>query len=292
MEDRKDIVSIYFKEASAAQLLSRQEEKDLSLKITRWSTNKSNCGHRARLDAREAKEIMIVSNLRLVIKIAKKYENMGLDLLDLISEGNIGLVDSVERFDPNKGVKFSTYASFWIKQYIRRALSNQSRTIRLPVPVVEERQKIAKYKDNFNKKHNREPTFEEISKRFKFKKDKLLRLLQSGITPTSLDMSLGDSEENGNVLGDIIEDVKAGNPSLVAEKNDMELIIAEVLNKLKKREKYIILRRFGLNNFEQETLESIGKRYGVTRERIRQIETMALRKIRFHFKKKIQTKYD
>ena len=288
MEENRDIVSIYFDEACKVPLLSREEERVLAFKIIKWNGNKSNCGSHARQAARDARERMTLSNLRLVIKIAQKYKNMGLDLSDLISEGNIGLIESVERFNPNKGVKFSTYASLWIKQYMRRALSNKSRTIRIPVPVVEEKQKIAKYKNYFNKKYNREPTFEEIKKRFKFKKEKLTRLLECGYVPASLNMNLND-DSNPSLEG-IIEDLKTENQSVLVEKKDMALAINEILNKLSKREKYIISRRFGLNNLEQETLESIGKKCGVTREIIRQIETVALRKIRFHFKKKNKNK--
>jgi RNA polymerase primary sigma factor len=288
MEENRDIKNIYFEQASEAPLLSREEEKDLAVKIAKWSKNKSNCSSHARRVGKAAKERMIASNLRLVITIAQKYENMGVDLMDLISEGNMGLVESVERYDPNKNVKFSTYAALWIKNHIRKCLCNQSRTIRIPIPVFEEKSKILKYKNNFIKKYNREPSFAEIKKRFKFSKAKLTRLLQCGGPPSSLNMTINDDSET--TLENIIQDSIAKNPATEAELKDLSKAINNVLNKLNKREKYIIIRRFGLNNFEKETLDAIGKRYKLSRERIRQIETVAMRKIKFHATKVLKIK--
>jgi RNA polymerase sigma factor (sigma-70 family) len=283
MQINRKIKDIYFEQASEAPLLSRQEEKDLAVKIAKWSKNKSNCSGHARKVAKAAKEKMIVSNLRLVIVIAQKYENNGVDLMDLINEGNMGLIESVERYDPNKGVKFSTYSALWIKQYIRRYLSNHSRTIRIPIPVFEEKTKVNKYKNNFIKKHNREPSFEEIKKRFSFSEVKLKRILECGAPVSSLDMTLND--DNTTTLENILEDLTAKNPASTIELRDLSDSINKILNKLTKREKYIIIRRFGLNNFEKETLDAIGKRYKLSRERIRQIETAAMRKIKFHVTK-------
>tara|TARA_B100000676_G_C18052089_1_gene831885 strand:- start:320 stop:1201 length:882 start_codon:yes stop_codon:yes gene_type:complete len=290
MEERRDIQKIYFDEAAEAPLLSRKEEAELVDRLMRWSKNKAKCGSHTRKKGKEAKQRLILSNLRLVIKIAQKYENMGLDIMDLISEGNIGLVQSVERFDPNKGVKFSTYAAIWIKQHIRRALGNQSRTIRIPIPVYDEKSKILKYKANFNKRHNREPSFDEIRKRFKFPKEKLTRLLQCGGPPTSINMKVGDEGET--TLESILVDSSSKNPYEKADSKDLSETFKVILNKLTSREKYIIMRRFGMNDYDQETLESIGDDYKISRERVRQIETQALRKIRFHAKKLLDVKLE
>ena len=267
-----------------ASLLSREEEKDLATKVQKWKNNRK-AGEATRKIGAEAKDKMIKANLRLVIKIANQYKGNGLELSDLISEGNMGLIEGIDRFDPLRGAKLSTYCSWWIKQHIRRALSNKSRTIRVPIPVLQEKNKIKKFINKFEKENDREPSFEEIRKKFKFSEEKLQRLLESGQYIQSLDGFTGD--EDGFALGDIIEDSSFQNPSLFAEIKDNEKLLERILDKLEDREKLIIIKRFGLSDQNKQTLEQVGKICGVTKERIRQVEMMAMRKLRFYVKKEI-----
>jgi len=283
------ILKKYFETVSEVPLLSSEEEKELAESIFKWRTNRK-AGEATRKKGIEAKEKMIKSNLRLVIKIANKYKGYGIDVSDLISEGNMGLIEGIEKFDPNRGVKLATYASWWIKQHIRRALSNKSRTIRVPVPVLEEKNKINKFKNTFEKKNNREPSFEEIRKEFNFPREKLRRLLETGQAITSLEANLGQKDTLS--LADVIEDVSIEDPAFVAEKKDELKVIKKILNKLNERERAIIIKRFGLNNEDKDTLENIGKIHGVTRERIRQVEILAMNKLKFYIKKEMKSIYD
>lgn len=279
-----NIINSYYNSVADASLLSREEEKDLATKVQKWKNNRK-AGEATRKIGAEAKDKMIKANLRLVIKIANQYKGNGLELSDLISEGNMGLIEGIDRFDPLRGAKLSTYCSWWIKQHIRRALSNKSRTIRVPIPVLQEKNKIKKFINKFEKENDREPSFEEIRKKFKFSEEKLQRLLESGQYIQSLDGFTGD--EDGFALGDIIEDSSFQDPSLFAEIKDNEKLLERILDKLEDREKLIIIKRFGLSDQNKQTLEQVGKICGVTKERIRQVEMMAMRKLRFYVKKEI-----
>jgi len=280
-----NIINSYYNSVAGTPLLSREEENDLATKVQKWKNNRK-AGEATRRIGLESKDKMIKANLRLVIKIAYQYKGNGLEVPDLISEGNMGLIQGIDRFDPRRGAKLSTYCSWWIKLRIRRALSNKSRTIRVPIPVLEEKNKIKKFINNFEKENDREPSFEEIRKKFKFSEEKLQRLLESGQHIQSLDGSTDD--EDSFALGDLIEDSSSQNPSLSAEIKDNEKLLERVLEKLGDREKLIIIKRFGLSNQNKQTLEQIGKICGVTRERVRQVETIAMRKLRFYVKKEIR----
>ena len=254
----------YLQEIGQFPLLTPQQEIELAGKIKKGDA--------------AARERMINANLRLVVTIARDYTNLGLPLLDLISEGNIGLTKAVERFEPTKGAKLSTYAMWWIKQSIKRAMANQSKTIRLPVHLADKIAKVRRVSLQMSDELGREPTDEELGEEIGIDSDKIARLKSVGIRPTSLDAPITD--DDSMEYGDVIGDNEAQTPfELLRDKN----LLGEVdglLGVLDPREKKIILQRFGLDGGNPKTLEDVGKDFGITRERIRQLQNTALAKLR------------
>ena len=254
----------YLQEIGQFSLLTPRQEIELAKKIKKGDT--------------AARERMINANLRLVVTIARDYANLGLPLLDLISEGNIGLTKAVERFDPTKGAKLSTYAMWWIKQSIKRALANQSKTIRVPVHLVDKVAKVRRVSLQMSHELGREPTDEELGEEIGIDSDKVARLKSVGIRPASLDAPI--AENDSTEFAEIIGDDEAQTPfELLRDKN----LLGEVdglLEVLDSREKKIISQRFGLDGGEPKTLEDVGKDFGITRERIRQLQNIALAKLR------------
>ena len=260
----------YMREIGKTPLLTIQEEIVLAAKIKRGN--------------KEARATMIKANLRLVVKIAHDYGNIGLPLMDLISEGNIGLMKAVERFDPAKGGKLSTYAAWWIKQSIKRALANQSKTIRLPVHLVDKISKIRRVAISMSEALGREPTDEELAEEVGICAAKLAQLRTVSIRPASLDAPM--SEEDGTQFGEIVGDDNAVDPAENLSDKNMQEEIADLLHVLDERERKIIMARFGLDGGNARTLEEVGEKFGVTRERIRQLQNMALAKLRRALRKR------
>lgn len=259
-----DTLQLYLREIGQVKLLTPQEEITLAKRIRRGD--------------KKAREQMITANLRLVVKIAREYEGLGLPLLDLINEGNIGLMKGVERFDSNKGAKLSTYASLWIKQAIRRALSNQSKTIRLPVHVFDKMTHIRRAEVKLRETLDREPTNEEVADNLGLNTRRIRQYREAARAPVSLDSPI--SEDNSTSISDHVADASAAAPfDEIVKHNDNELM-REVLATLDARESRILSMRFGLDNGRPKTLEEVGERLGVTRERIRQIQEQALQKMR------------
>jgi RNA polymerase primary sigma factor len=278
MENNKDILNIYMKEAASEKLLSKDEEIKLASLVRKW-LDSPRPGKVMRRNGEEARDKLIKSNLKLVIKIAKDYRNLGLEYSDLIAEGNLGLVQGVEKYDPTKGSKFSYYASFWIKQSIRRAISNKGRTIRLPVGVIDKKIKILKYKNNFLEKNFEEPTNEEVAEGVGMPLDKVESLSKLAFQSKSLNEKIS-ADHSSTELEEILEDSQVESPFRVFLHKDEETLLNKFLKKLDIRQQYIIKYRFGLGDVEPETLESIGKKFNLTRERIRQLEGAALVSLR------------
>ncbi|MDA7921419.1 RNA polymerase sigma factor RpoD/SigA [Verrucomicrobiales bacterium] len=263
-------IKIYLREIGKTALLSREEEVQLADRIKNGD--------------REARAHMIKANLRLVVKIAQDYANYGLPLLDLISEGNIGLMKAVERFDPNKGGKLSTYAAWWIKQSIKRALANQSKTIRLPVHMVDKISKMRRVAMVLSEELGREPTDEELSEEIGIDRAKLSHLKSAAMRPASLDAPIG--EDDNTQFGEIIGDEKALTPLELLSHKNMHMQLDDLLEVLDERERKIVDARFGLGGQKPKTLEEVGQEFGVTRERIRQLQNIALKKLRRALQKK------
>jgi RNA polymerase primary sigma factor len=255
---------VYLRQIAQYPLLSPAQEVDLAAKIKKGNV--------------AAKDEMIRANLRLVVKIARDYANLGLPLLDLISEGNIGLVKAVERFDPAKGGKLSTYGAWWIKQSIKRALANQGKTIRLPVHLVDKIAKIRRVGAGLSDELGREATDEEIAEEVGMNAAKVTQLKQAAIRPASLDAPVG--EEDSTEFGELVGDTAAVDPYESLSDKNMQMEMGDVLEQLDDRERKIINSRFGLDGSEPITLEEVGDKFGVTRERIRQLQNIALGKMR------------
>ena len=259
-----DPVRMYLKEIGRISLLSPEEEMELSVRVAEGDE--------------EAKNILAESNLRLVVSIAKRYVGRGLLFLDLIQEGNIGLMKAVEKFDYDKGYKFSTYATWWIRQAITRALADQARTIRVPVHMVETINKMARIQRQLTLELNREPSEEEIAKKMGISVDKVREVIKISQDPVSLETPIG--EEDDSHLGDFVPDERSLSPEEYATNEILKEEIKSVLATLQPREQQVLELRFGLIDGTSYTLEEVGKRFNVTRERIRQIEAKALRKLR------------
>jgi RNA polymerase primary sigma factor len=262
----------YLREIGRIPLLTPQQETELASKIKKGDA--------------EARERMINSNLRLVVTIAHDYANLGLPLLDLISEGNIGLTKAVERFDPTKGAKLSTYAMWWIKQSIKRALANQSKTIRLPVHLVDKVAKVRRVSLQMSDELGREPTDDELGEEIGIPGDKVARLKSVGIRPASLDAPIGD--DDSTKFGEMIGDEEAQTPFELLRDKNLRGEVDGLIEVLDDREKKIISQRFGLDGGQPKTLEDVSKDFGVTRERIRQLQNIALAKLRRALSKKEQ----
>ena len=269
-EDSDSGIKIYLREIGQIPLLTIQQEIDLAAKIQK--------GDKA------ARSLMIRSNLRLVVKIAHDYANLGLPLLDLISEGNIGLMKAVERFDPAKGGKLSTYAAWWIKQSIKRALANQSKTIRLPVHLVDKISKMRRVAMQMSEELGREPTDDELAEEVGLSSSKISQLKTVSIRPASLDAPISD--DDSTEFGEIVGDLEAMNPFEQLRDQNLRDEVGDLLTVLDEREKKIIYSRFGLDGGKAKTLEEVGKKFGVTRERIRQLQIIALMKLRRALQKK------
>jgi len=263
-------LKLYLREISRTPLLTPAEEVELAAKIKDGD--------------KQARTRMINSNLRLVVKIAQDYSSYGLPLQDLISEGNIGLMKAVERFDPEKGGKLSTYAAWWIKQSIKRALANQSKTIRLPVHMVDKIAKMRRISSMLAESLGREPTDDELSEEIGLPRRKLAMLKQASQRPTSLDAPINDGE--ATQYSEIIGDEHAENPLMALSDKNMHGELDELLAVLDQRERQIIDERFGLNGRKPLTLEEVGREFGVTRERIRQLQNVALTKMRKALRRK------
>lgn len=259
-----DPVRMYLKEIGRIPLLSAEEELALSVSV-------ANGGE-------DAKNRLAESNLRLVVSIAKRYVGRGLLFLDLIQEGNIGLMKAVDKFDYDKGFKFSTYATWWIRQAITRALADQARTIRVPVHMVETINKMARIQRQLTLELNREPSEEEIAKKMGITVEKVREVIKISQDPVSLETPIG--EEDDSHLGDFVKDINAMTPEEYATNEILKEEIKSVLETLQEREQEVLELRFGLIDGTSHTLEEVGKKFNVTRERIRQIEAKALRKLR------------
>jgi RNA polymerase primary sigma factor len=264
MNETETGLNRYLREIRRFPLLTPQQEIELAKKIKKGDA--------------EARERMINSNLRLVVTIAHDYANLGLPLLDLISEGNIGLTKAVERFDPAKGAKLSTYAMWWIKQAIKRALADQSKTIRLPVHLGEKLAKMRRVALQISEDLGREPTDDELGEEIGIAAKKVARLRSAGIRPASLDASIG--EDDSTEFSDVIGDEDAQSPFELLRDENLRNEMGGLLEVLDNREKKIISKRFGLDGGKPRTLEDVSKDFGVTRERIRQLQNIALAKLR------------
>jgi RNA polymerase primary sigma factor len=269
----------YFNDISKYQLLKRKEEQDLFKVMHKWSNNMAKCGQRTRLNGKTARNTIINSNLRLVVKIAKDYRNMGLSLSDLIAEGNMGLMRAVDKFKPNKKTKISTYASYWIKQCIFRAFDNKSRLIRVPSNACSKHRKVIKWIQEYEELTGEKPDIEEIARKFKTTKERALSIMEAKQSVLSFDYEIYNDEGEKKTFGETVGDEKPL-PTQNAEESDNKKVLTDLINKLNNRERYILYNRFGLGNKKTQTLEEIGEKFKVTRERIRQVETMALRKLR------------
>lgn len=264
-----DSVRLYLREIGKIPLLNAEEEMELA--------------HRVIQGDKRAKDKMAEANMRLVVSIAKRYSGRGLDFLDLIQEGNTGLLRAVEKFDPDKGFKFSTYATWWIRQAITRAIADQARTIRIPVHMVETINKLLRTQRRMTQELNREPTIEELSKELDIEPEKIEYVMKIKQDISSLDAGVGrDGDEEDSVLGDFIEDEDTVSPEESATNQLLKEQVNDVLSSLSDREQKIVRMRFGLDNGKSHTLEEVGQEFAVTRERIRQIEAKALAKLRKH----------
>jgi len=267
-----DTLQLYLREIGQVKLLTPAEEIALARRIQRGDP--------------AARELMITANLRLVVKIARDYQGMGLPLLDLINEGNIGLIKGVQRFKLGRGAKLSSYASWWIRQSIRRALSNQSKTIRLPVHVIDKMTHIRKAELKLRETLDREPTDEEIADELGLKAGRVRLYRDAARAPVSLDSPVG--EDDTTSVAEHVADANAADPlAQLVSNNDQELV-REVLASLDARESRILTMRFGLDDGQPKTLEAVGERLGVTRERIRQIQEQALQKMRVEMENRDQ----
>jgi RNA polymerase primary sigma factor len=238
---------------------------------------------------KKAREKMIKANLRLVVKIAHDFSNYGLPLLDLVSEGNIGLMKAVERFDPKKGGKLSTYASWWIKQSIKRALANQSKTIRLPVHLVDKIGKIRRVSAQMTEELGREPSTEELAEELGLAPAKVAHLKNVAVRPASLDAKINADDDTA--FGDLVSDERAEDPFAALRDKDLREEVGDLLDVLDPRERKIIAFRFGLGGGKERTLEEVGRKFGVTRERIRQLQNIALLKMRKALRKREEIKF-
>ena len=260
----KDATRIYLSEIGASPLLSAEEEVYFA--------------RRAQKGDDAARKRMIESNLRLVVKIARRYMNRGLALLDLIEEGNLGLIRAVEKFDPERGFRFSTYATWWIRQTIERAIMNQTRTIRLPIHVIKENNSFLKTSRKLAQKLDHEPTAEEIAEVVEKPADEVKRLLGLNERITSVDTPIG--KDSDRVLLDAIPDDNNPDPSEILQSDDLYGNLDRWLDQLNEKQRAVVERRFGLNGRKKATLEEVGNEIGVTRERVRQIQIDALKKMR------------
>ncbi len=262
-----DSVRLYLREIGKIPLLSAEEELALAKRVVAGD--------------KDAKDKMAEANMRLVVSIAKRYVGRGLDLLDLIQEGNTGLLRAVEKFDPDRGFKFSTYATWWIRQAITRAIADQARTIRIPVHMVETINKLLRTQRRLTQELNREPTNEEIAQAMEIDVDKVEHIMKIKQDISSLDANIRDDEEE-SVLADFIEDEDTVTPEESATTQLLKEQVKNMLGVLTEREQKIVKLRFGLEDGKQHTLEEVGQEFAVTRERIRQIEAKALAKLRKH----------
>lgn len=264
-----DSVRLYLREIGKIPLLKPDEELALAQRVVKGE--------------KKAKDKMAEANMRLVVSIAKRYSGRGLDFLDLIQEGNTGLLRAVEKFDPDKGFKFSTYATWWIRQAITRAIADQARVIRIPVHMVETINKLLRTQRRMTQELNREPTIEELAKELDMEPAKVEYVIKIKQDIHSLDAGVGrDGEEEDSVLGDFIEDEDMASPVDSAADQLLKEQVQEVLGSLSEREQKILRMRFGLDDGKSHTLEEVGQEFSVTRERIRQIEAKALAKLRKH----------
>jgi RNA polymerase primary sigma factor len=281
---------MYLKEIGRVELLSGDEERRLAQAI--------DDGNRAALEldridldpidrrrlmravraGQSAKSELIQANLRLVVSIAKRYTLRGMQFLDLIQEGNLGLMRAVDKFDHTKGFKFSTYATWWIRQAITRSIADQARTIRIPVHMVESMNRVLRMQRQMHQELEREPTLDELSERVGLPPDRVREILRISQDPLSLDSPLG--EEDDSSLADFIPDLSADTPADMATKKMLVQAVEEALGELSEREQEIVRMRFGLDDGQAKTLEDVGREFGVTRERIRQIEAKTLAKLR------------
>ena len=264
-----DSIQMYLREIGKTPLLKGAEEVELAKRITKGDV--------------AARKKLIEANLRLVVSIAKKYMGRNLGLLDLIQEGNLGLFRAVEKFDWRKGYKFSTYATWWIRQAITRALADQSRTIRIPVHMVETLNKYAQAERQLVQDLGREPLPEEIAAEMGIEVEKVYQLKKISQETVSIDTPVGDSDEEDSYLGDFIEDPDSVTPSETAGRQILKEYVTGIMKDLDPREQKILKMRFGLEDGVTHTLEEVGKEFGVTRERIRQIEAKALERIKEHY---------
>ncbi len=264
-----DSVRLYLREIGKIPLLSQEEELELAKKAAKGN--------------KKAKDKMVEANMRLVVSIAKRYSGRGLDFLDLIQEGNTGLLRAVEKFDPDKGFKFSTYATWWIRQAITRAIADQARTIRIPVHMVETINKVLRATRKLTQELNREPTVEEVAKEMDMEPEKVEYVMKIKQDIASLDQSVGrDGDDEDSVLGDFVEDEERISPEDSAANQILKEQLATIISTLSEREQKIIKLRFGIGGGRPHTLEEVGAEFSVTRERIRQIEAKALSKLRKH----------
>jgi RNA polymerase primary sigma factor len=262
--DADTAIKLYLREIGQVKLLTPDQEIELAAKIKKGD--------------KKARELMIKANLRLVVKIAHDYEGFGLPLLDLISEGNIGLMKAVERFDPAKGGKLSTYGSWWIKQSIKRALANQSKTIRLPVHLVDKIAKMRRTAMRLQEEFGREPTDDELAGELGISASRVAQMRTAAIRPASLDAPIGDDESNN--FAEVVQDENADTPYEQLEEKTVTGMLHEMIKTLDPREATILRYRFGLDGGSEKTLEEVGEKFGVTRERVRQIQNIALNKLR------------